>query len=290
LLEKLLLNPAFVGVIGVVLGSVFSLLGTILSQIILSRKEQKQWANQQIAEQTSWVRNEQKKEKEYLREIYQNSLRSLSVFIALENQKEESKEQQKLELINEIHKWVTMLLIRHSGQKIDDVLNRFTSDPDEYSANDLRKEIIELSNREESFFINQLNDISEIINKSEIIIDPDIRLIKMSVDDNFRKQQLVDGVEIEPRFEFMFKLSKMSNSQREKLVEIFFQNHKTIPGQLTLYLPVHNNGAKQINMQGKQWQAKLNPNTTKPEFILGCWEKDFEKNNNDAVQSFKNIQ
>ena len=88
MLEKLLQNPAFIGVIGVIIGSGLSFFGTVLSQIILSRKEQKQWENQQAAENTAWTRNEQKKEKEYLREIYQNSLRSLSLFIAIENQKE----------------------------------------------------------------------------------------------------------------------------------------------------------------------------------------------------------
>lgn len=287
MLEKLLLNPAFVGVIGVVLGSGLSLFGTILSQIILSRKEQRQWENQQVAEKTAWTRNEQKKEKEYLREIYQNSLRSLSVFIALENQKEETKGQQKLELIDEIHKWATMLLLRHSESKLDNALSSFTSDPDEYSAKNLREEIVELSNREEGFFINNLNYKSE---KNETCVDPDLRLIKISIDDNFRKQQLIDGVEIAQRYEFNFKLSKMAKSQREKLAEIFFQNHKTIPSQVILYLPVHNKGVKQLNMSGKQWQAQLDPNTTKPESILSCWEKDFDSNYNEASQSLKSLQ
>jgi hypothetical protein len=287
MLEKLILNPAFVGVIGVVIGSGLSLFGTMLSQIILSRKEQKQWENQQNAEKTAWTRNEQKKEKEYLREIYQNSLRSLSVFIALENQKEESKGQQKIDAINEVHKWVTMLLLRHSDSKLDNAINSFTSDPDKYEADTLRNEIIELSNREEGFFLNQLNDKSE---KIETPVDQDIRLIKMIVDDNFRKQQLIDGVELPQRYEFKLKLSNMSNSQREKLAEIFFQTHKTIPSQLNLYLPVLNKGVKQINMSGKQWQAQLNPKTTEPESILSCWENDFDSNYKEAVQSLNSLQ
>lgn len=228
------------------------------------------------------TRNEQKKEKEYLREIYQNSLRALSVFIALENQKEESNGQQKIEAINEVHKWATMLLLRHSDSKLANALSSFTTDPDEYWANLLKKEIIELSAREEGFFINQLNDKSE---KIETPVDQDLRLITISVDDNFRKQQLIEGVEIPQRYEFKFKLSKMSNSQRKKLAEIFFQNHKSIPSQLILYLPAHYQGAKQINMSGKQWQAQLNPKTTEPENILNCWEYDFDKNYKEAVQS-----
>ena len=285
MLEELLLNPAFVGVIGVVIGSALSLLGTVLSQIILSRKEQKQWENQQAAEKIAWTRNEQKKEKEYLRKIYQNSLRAVTLFISLENQKEELKAHQKLEAINETHKWATKLLLRHSDSNLDNALISFAYDPDENRADKLRKVIIELSEREEDFFVYQLNNKSE---KIETPVDQDLRLIKISVDDNFRKQQLIEGIEIPQKYEFLFKLSKMSNCQRKKLTEIFFQYHKSIPNQLILYLPVHNKGAKQINMSGKQWQAQLNPKMTDLETILNCWENDFDKNYKQALQSLTN--
>ena len=180
-------------VLGVIIGSGVSLLGSVLSQIILSRKEQMQWKNQQIAETSAWTRNEQKNEKEYLREIYQNSLRSLSVFIAIEEQKEESRIPKRLETIDEIHKWVTMLLLRHSSSNLDRALNSFTADPDRYSAEDLRKEIISLSNKEEGFFLNGLKDGQET---QEPQIDPDLRRISFKIDNDFRKEQIISGIEI----------------------------------------------------------------------------------------------
>lgn len=273
--------------VGVIIGSGLTLFGSVLNQIILSRKEQKQWENQQIAETTAWTRNEQKKEKEYLREIYQNSLRSLSVFIALEEQQGEAIEQQKIALIDEVHKWVSMLLLRHSNSKLDTALNSFTSDQDKYEADTLRKEIIKLSNKEESLFLNELNDKYK---ESEIPIDNDIRIIKIIVNDNFRKDLLIEGVEIPQMYEFEFKLSKMSNSQREKLAEIYFESNKTIPYKFSLRIPVHNKGAKQINIQGIQWQAKLNPKATQPEGILSCWEKDYENGYKEAEESLKASQ
>ena len=288
MLEKLLLNPAFVGVIGVVIGSGLSLFGTVLSQIILSRKEQKQWENQQIAEKTAWTRNEQKKEKEYLREIYQNSLRSLSVFIALENQKDEEQNKQKrMELIDEIHKWVTTLLLRHSNSTLDTALNSFNNYPEEDEAHSLRTEIIKLSNREEGFFLKELENQPE---KIEGDIDPDIRNIQITVNNEFRQEQLIEGVEIPLKHAFEFKLSKMSNSQRKKLAEIFFKSHNSIPQNFTLYLPVHHNGAKQIAMTGKQWQGRLNPIITKPNDIINAWEKDYKRSYNEAEQSLSSMQ
>ena len=288
MLEKLLENPAFIGVIGVVIGSGLSLFGTVLSQIILSRKEQRHWKNQQVAEKAAWNRNEQKKEKEYLREIYQNSLRSLSVFIALEDQKEkEAKGLQNIEVINDVHKWVTMLLLRHSNSDLDDALNSFITWPEEREAMDLRKEIIQLSNSEEGFFLNELKDQPK---KSKESTDPDIRTIHIAINNDFRKQQLIEGVEISQNYQFEFKLSTMSKSQREKLSEIFFNSHKTIPRNFSLSLPVDTKGAKQIHMSGKPWQAALDPNTTEPEVILSRWEKDFDKSYEEATKSLKAAQ
>lgn len=79
----------------------------------------------------------------------------------------------------------------------------------------------------------------------------------------------------------------MSKLQREKLSEIFFQSRKTIPEKFSLYVPIHQKGAKQIGMQGKQWQAKVNPNTTKPMDILKDWEVDYEQYFIEAKQSLE---
>lgn len=286
--EQLLQNPAIIGVIGVVIGSGLSLFGTILSQLILSRKEQKQWENQQTAENKSWERNERKKEKEYLREIYQNSLRSLSLLIALENQEEnEANSAQKLEIIDDIHKWVTMLLFRHSNSNLDKALNSFTIFPEEYEAKSLRKEIINLSNNEEGFFLDELKEV-QVSNEKEQ--DPDLRRIQISIDNDFREQQLIEGIEIPQSYTFQFKLSEMSNSQREKLAQCFFKSMKTIPRIFRLYIPIHRNGAKQIEVQGKQWQASLNPKSTEPQLILSTWEKDYEKFLNESETSLKKQQ
>jgi len=275
--------------VGVLIGSGLSLIGVILNQIILSWKEQKQWENQQIAEQNTWKRTEEKKEKEYLREIYQNSLRSLSVFIAQkESTEDDSNEQKKLDLIDEIHKWSSMLLLRHSSSKLNSALNSFTSYPDSDEASRLRTEIVKLSNTEESFFLNELKTVQE---KVELPSIPDLRIVQIVIDDNYRKQQIIEGIEIQQRYELQCNLSEMSNSQREKLADVFFQSNKAIPKTFRLYLPVYNERAKQVTMTGKEWQANLNPNIVDSKDILNSWEHDFVKFSQIAKQcseSFEN--
>ncbi len=81
----------------------------------------------------------------------------------------------------------------------------------------------------------------------------------------------------------------MSNSQREKLSDIYFQKYKTIPHRFELQLPVHNDGVKQIQMNGKQWKAKLNPNSTEQDVILDSWEKDFDESYKEAKLSLDSL-
>ena len=104
------LSPILIAVISagsVLAGSFLTFIGAIINQFITSRKEQKQWENQQQAEKAVWERGEQKKEKEYLRDVYQNSLQSLSALLTLSNNElDESNAQDKLEQINEVQKWI----------------------------------------------------------------------------------------------------------------------------------------------------------------------------------------
>ena len=284
LLEKILLNPAAIGVLGVIVGSGISLLGTILSQIILSKKEQKQWENQHNAEKELWERDEEKKEKEYLREIYQNSLRSLSLFMAQESSDEEKDNKQHLETINDIHKWSTILLLRHSSSDLGSTLDDFTSSPSEYRAKELKNKIIDLIKNEEGFFLNNAKIFDKTSPKetSTKQSNPDLKYIQITIDNDYRKKQLIEGTDIPQRNTFEIKFSDMSNSQREKLTECFFQSYKTIPANFTLYTPTYNKQKKDIIYTSQNWQAKLDPKHSTPQEILSSWESDFEKGRIEA--------
>ena len=178
-------------------------------------------------------------------------------------------------------------MLRHSGSSLDNILSSFNNSPTGYNANNLRKEIIELSNREEGFFQNELKNQQGQI---ETLVDPDIRFITITVDDNFRKQQLVNGIEIQQKFQFQFQLSRMTNRQREILSEFYFENYKNIPKKISLSIPVFNEHSKQIQMQGRVWQANLNPNLTEPLVILSAWEQDFEKGYQEVSQRLESSQ
>jgi len=272
---------AIIGAIGVIIGSVITLVGNYMNQRLMAQQEQKKWENQQIAEKEAWKREEEKKEKDNLREIYQNSMRSLSVFLSLEDQNQ--YEQKELNLIEEIHKWVILLLLRHPNSKLSEDLNSFTELPDKSRARKIKNEIIKLSGSEKGFFFNELKYHSP--KKDQI--EKGVRIISIQIKNEYRKQKLIEGLEIPQEYTFNFEFSAMTESQRSKLVDIFFPSHKAIPNNFSLWLPSLSSDGKKIEMRKTKWQAKLNPNNCAPQKILASWDEDFD---NALIEAEKNLK
>ena len=67
--------------IGTILGGLLTLSGNLLANYLNIRKEREQWERQQRAEQQKLAREEQKLARSQLFEIYNNSIRHLSMFI-----------------------------------------------------------------------------------------------------------------------------------------------------------------------------------------------------------------
>ena len=222
--------------IGVVVGSLVSLLGSVLSQYFLVKKEERQWKNQQEAAEASWNREEGKKEKDYLREVYQNSLKSLSVFLSKEDFLGEAGALRRTQLIDEVHKWTALLLVRHPS--LHRSLSNFASDPDEYSADALREQVVRLLTAEQRLFIEAPAQV--ITPSKEPSLPPGVRQVKFRIHDEFRRSCFIDGVELPQEVEVQVEIKALTSSQREKLLKIYFSSFKVIPSNLTLYVPVFN--------------------------------------------------
>jgi hypothetical protein len=266
------INPTLLGVI---IGSVLSIVGGVVTQLIVLKKEEDQWGRQNKAENQSWERNERKSEKEYLREIYQNSLLSISVFIALEN-KSSSSESASVHSneIGDIQKWTTILLLRHSDEDLRSQLSSFTFDPNEFNAKRMHERIIKLSNLEERFFVTALSKEDNIPKKS-IDEDPEIINIGFLISKEYRRVQLIEGLEIPQSFQIKIKSSDLNKNHRTALIEVFFEQNQCIPKRLNLFLPTYNETAVKINFSGKKWEAELVPSEASPLEILDSWEESF---------------
>ncbi len=113
------MDAAVAGLIGALIGGLFSLLGSWLSNVYLIRKQREQWYLDRQAEHADWVR-------ERLQEIYSNAIECLSKLnrrslIFAEGQAVLSQEHQR-EIFtdySEAQKWLGLFVAYHPLATID---------------------------------------------------------------------------------------------------------------------------------------------------------------------------
>jgi len=230
------------------------------------------------SEQDVWERNEQKTEKELLREIYQKSLLALSSFIAAENDSDDGSSisnDARRKYIADIQEWTTMLQIRHSDEALSHFLSCFMRDLDTHEARRLYERVLELSNLEQSFFISEILSEPKIATK-EVDRSHSLRHITYKIDEDFRKVALTGGLDLPQNSGFDIELNQITEPQRQALADSYFASYKTIPLNLNLSLPDYQTGWTDIRMVGRPWYAKLNPFESDANIVLDAWETDFK--------------
>lgn len=263
------LDPALIGVIGAFIGSFTTIAGTAITQLFSMKKEERHWEKQQDIENTRRREEEEKQAKEKLRNIYRDSISSLSLMVsASSNQLEFSKDELRL-----IHKEsldvVTLLSILRAEtneankRSLNAVIFDFIKSPVFY-AEDLLVRVQELA----------INDKVLFPNGVEILSNPDSKSFHFLIDSNFRKQQIIDGYPVNTFSLAEYDLYKLRPTQREKLLD---QHPAKIPNQVSLFVPALNSTKDKVVLRGNAWYAKINPNNTTFEEIFDEWEKDYEK-------------
>jgi hypothetical protein len=278
--------------LAVIIGGLLTLFGNAVTQWLASRKEETHWLRQQEAEENKLKRDEQKAEKERgqadkerTHEIYLNSIQYLSALVAVEKDAEEKFKlsgEKKLQLLEEVHKWLALLALRHTNDAhFLSMLEDFTEQPDKYAAM-MRNDVIELANND--------NNISPHKKAEKPTKELGSVSIQFQIDEEFRRQQLIDGTDLPQLFAFSYNISKLTTSQRKKLIDIYFNSHKRIPDQFTLKLPVFNSHSNGIIFGGDEWKAQLNPMATQPQEILEVWEADYESSMERTQEEVRKTQ
>lgn len=279
--------------LGVIIGSGMTFAGGFLNQLLSTYKEKKQWDRQRTSAKEDKREEIIQKEKEYLRELYYKCLLSLSVYISKEN--ENAKEEKKVDLSEyrkEAHHWLSLLSLRWRDTKLEELVDNFL---DDYDSDTLRKYVLELAKKEQSFFHSN----SEVSDDNSIETETsqqsnDNKTITIGIDNDFRKQHIIEtGEELPKSYQFECKLTELKPIHREKLVDIYFKNQWTIPIESQLNVPmcvqtgtsVSNNEQKKImNIRYELWKAKLNPLKMNSSEILDCWVKDYDEYNKVAQE------
>ena len=271
--------------LGVMIGSGLSFFGNFLTQFLSSKKEERQWQRQRIANKEDKQEDMIKQEKEYLKELYHKCLLSLSMVISGLQHNDNNENKIDLgEYTKEAHNWLSLLLLRCQDDKLDQLIRSFLDCPEDYETGMLREYVLSLAKNEKAFFYSKSTTKDEG-NKETIQASNNARKIIFSIDEEYIKQRIIDdGEELPQSYAFEYKLVELTPKQREALLYIYFKHHKNIPKDVQLYVPVQTQNAKEINFQGKQWKAKLNPFNSNKNEILESWVKDFDEYHKAAIE------
>ena len=265
--------------LGVIIGSGLSLIGNFLTQWTSIWKEERQWKRQQVAKYKENDRIESKEKINSIKNIYQNCISRLSLLVARGKELEISNEE-LVKIRKEAVEWLALLALHHRDLNSGNMPN-------------LTKEIhyfCEDANGDARFLLPKINQFAMedkfLFPDSEIKKnDPKIRKVQMDIDEEFRRQQAIEGTELSQNHLFECDFSILSNSQREKLWDMYYESRKSIPPMIHLSVPKYDERQKKIVLKGPGiWKGKLNPHITPPEEIFNAWEKDF----NDALTQSKN--
>lgn len=281
-MEEKLLDPTLIGVI---IGSFLSLIGNVLTQHFSIKKEERQWERQRVSSREEREEKGKEKEIDHLRELYHNCVLSLSVYMTKVQQKSNEEETAShVEEIREIHHWLSLLLLRHPHKKLSWLIDNFLHDPDDYYAERLRKYVLELVEHEE--VLDSPGRIKESLSTDKQQAEKG-RTVTFKISDNYRREQMVAGIELPQSHYLPYEFDQIKEVHRDRLLQIYFNSNKTIPQNSQLSLPVHHPGAKQIQYQGKAWEAELNPFSSNVDEVLDLWCKAYDESLEIAENSLK---
>lgn len=273
--------------LAVLIGALASIPGTLLTHWFTSRKEDKRWKRQQETEQRKLARDEERSRKQHLQELYQNCIYFLSLLVTDEATEQIAKMAQddRLRVYHDAQRWLTLLSLHQQktyyvgGPTFHYYLKQFT-EHSTGSAAKLREEVLKLVMDDIELFPKPIEEAQKINETKQ----PVEKRVKFQIDEEFRRQQLLKGVQLPLSFVFTCKLSTFTPGQRKKLLDMYFDTNKDIPSDFSLLLPIFHTRLKRIVLGGATWKAQLNPYQAKPQEILKEWERAY----NEQLEKAKN--
>lgn len=280
------LDPALLGLLGVVVGSLLSLLGNFLGQWYTLKREERNWVRQRKAAKEDIEDQARKNSITYTQDIYNNCMSCLSTIASQADKDERILTDEKLaEVIAESFEWIAKLklyqrdLYSDSRSRFRLSVDNFVHSPDGWRAQALLAEI------------NNIFTVDNLLfpNASPTETAPGHKSAQMSISDVYRREQIIKGKEIPSYHVFEFNISDLSEKQLEILWDIHHQNNRGIPDRVVLAVPRFDEKQKNVSF-GVQWEGKINPLISSPRQIFDAWEKDYIIALDNAETLLRNAQ
>ena len=273
--ENSVLNPAILGLVGVLIGSALSLLGSILSQYLSNRKEAEQWAREQSAKRNERDLEREMREAEELKSLYHQCINCLSMYLSVLQMSQKGEQGDVSLLMKDIHQWLSKLAVERPDDKLLEALDRFLFDPDNYEAEALRKYILEMARNDAKQLESSYSKASPHTEESPT------REISFKIDSEFQRSLMIEGIELSNSFVLTYRPEDLLPEHRKRLLDIYFRTHRRIPDRASLMLPAHRPKATVVVYE-KTWEAKVNPLEVGVNGVLNAWAEDFDRSLQEA--------
>jgi hypothetical protein len=272
-MNEFLSNPAYLGLIGVLIGSVMTFVGNILREFLAARKDTLQWKNQRIALKEDRDETRRNEERTYATNVYHQCIHRLSHLVSFYSKNKDDNSQQILDLIQEANEWVALFCIRNFDNQTQELVDCFIRSPRSY-CDDLRCHIIELIKRDECILSGSPREISK---------GKGVSRVSFRIDKEFQRETLIDGVILPTSECIAYNWEQLKRSHRECLVKVFFNPERKIPVEANLFVPSFNPRVGKVEYQRKNWEAKINPLNCSVLQIFDSWVADFQELESIAI-------
>lgn len=280
--ENSLLNPAVLGLAGVLMGSAISLLGNILSQYLSNRKEAQQWVREQSAKRTERDLERDMHEAKELKDLYHQCINCLSVYMSVLQTSSKGEQNDVASFMTDIHQWLSKLAVERPDEKLLAALDNFLFDPNSYEAEILRKYVLEMARNDAR------QPESAVPKESPNAEEAPRRTIEFKLDREFQRSLMIKGIELPDSFVLPYRLEDLLPEHRKRLLDIYFSTYRRIPDKAKLTLPTHRANATVVVYE-KAWEAKVSPLEVDVIGILSAWTVDFDRHLQEAQTTLAKV-
>lgn len=273
----MLWDDTFIGLIGVVIGSLLTIIGNFSSQWFTERNRVQQWEREQKAAEKQ--RDEKAKTQKYREtlEIYEKCFSKLSLIVTYRSRRESiSGAEALLKIQGDALDWLSMLTLHRSDLPPNEI-------------QDLQTEVSSFARNAEFAAEQLLSKIRRLASTDPVLAlqaplephkEPNIRQVRVEVSEKMQRQRAIEG-KFEPRaYTFECDLLTLTPSQREKL---WNEDRREIPQVLSLSLPQYIPFQKRIYM-GKAWKPDFDPTSIPLIDVMNAWEHAYEEALKVAMQ------
>ena len=269
--------------LGVILGTGLSTIGSLFTQFLTNRRDEKKWERERAAQKEDKAFASEVADREDLVELYHQCVNTLSTFITCAQNKAGEAEPDVTQPLADVHQWLSLLAIRHPTKEFLEKIDDFLESPLKIFADRLRKHVLDLAKADAQRF-------GEYVYADEIEDDnqPTQTSIQFIIESDFRKLQMLDGLDLPRVYRTQYDFMALSREHRQRILDLFFDAKKTLPNTIQLHIPAHSPNSPGLGR--KVWEAKIDPNKSNLNDVLDVWAKEYDDHLETATLSLQNRQ